>query len=521
MQKTIIIGSRGSDLALWQANFVKQQLAEINIPSLIEIITTKGDISHHLSFDKIEGKGFFTKELEDALLNKSVDLAVHSLKDLPTESPEGLTIGALSYREDPSELLLIKKEAFDPTSILSLKKGATVGTSSARRKSMLVCLQDNLAIKDLRGNVPTRINKLKDGQYDAILLAAAGVNRLKIDLSDLISIPLNPKFFVPAPGQGVLGLQCRSNDVFVLEILKKMHHQDVAETVGLEREILNKFEGGCHMPVGVFATKNRGNIDLFVRKSKDADSTPIFINKYDFSTENVSQLINTCNNPPKISVFISREIERVTLFKKVIEAHEGSVLAHSCISYILKNEVELPKFDRIFFSSPSTVNAFFEINSSVDRNKLVCDAIGTGTAYVLKKLGITPEFIGSDSDIEKVGNDYLQLLNNQTVLFPIGNNSHRTVQQIIENHVNIIEIEVLTKTSRPNLEKISADVFVFTSSSNINAYAQQHTLSQKATYIVPGAKTASTLRSYGVENVIIAKNPDESELLGLVYGSFL
>ncbi|MEC8603971.1 MAG: hydroxymethylbilane synthase, partial [Bacteroidota bacterium] len=178
MSAKIKIGSRGSDLALWQANFVKNQLENLGQEVEINIIKTKGDKIQHLSFDKIEGKGFFTKEIEQALLEKKVDLAVHSHKDLETNSPSGLSVVAVSEREDPSELLLINKDAVDHTQLWDLKKGAIVGTSSARRKSQMLFFREDVTIKDLRGNVPTRVKKLKNGNYDAILLAYAGVSRL-------------------------------------------------------------------------------------------------------------------------------------------------------------------------------------------------------------------------------------------------------------------------------------------------------------------------------------------------------
>jgi len=180
LDRTLIIGTRGSDLALWQANFVKDSLAAINVTAELKIIKTQGDRILNLSFDKLEGKGFFTKELEDELLAGTIDLAVHSHKDLPTENPPGLIIAAVSEREDPSELLLILKDCVDVHKKLSLKLGAIVGTSSNRRKAQLLAYRPDLEIQELRGNVPTRIQKLRNESYDAIMLAKAGVARLGI-----------------------------------------------------------------------------------------------------------------------------------------------------------------------------------------------------------------------------------------------------------------------------------------------------------------------------------------------------
>ena len=208
--KTIVIGSRGSALALWQANFVKSELENLGCTVQLNIIKTQGDAIQHLSFDKLEGKGFFTKEIEEALLNGQVDLAVHSHKDLETTPPAGLKVACVSERANPADILLVLKGAVDETQKWSLKKNATVGTSSARRKSQVLKYRPDTTINDLRGNVPTRIDKLRQGNYDAILLAKAGVDRLKLDLSDFLEVVLDPAESVPAPAQGVLGLQIRN-----------------------------------------------------------------------------------------------------------------------------------------------------------------------------------------------------------------------------------------------------------------------------------------------------------------------
>lgn len=255
--KKITIGSRGSDLALWQANHVKRQLEDLGHEVEIKVIITQGDAIQNLSFDKLEGKGFFTKEIETALLDKSIDLAVHSHKDLETNPPAGLIIAAVSEREDPSELLLIRNESVDKNQKWNLKSEAIIGTSSARRKSQINLYRSDLQINDLRGNVPTRIQKLRDGQYDAILLAKAGVDRLKLDLSEFHVEVLNPTEFVPAPAQGVLGLQIREEDAEMKEIMAHLNHVDVAKKIGVERKILNLMEGGCQLPLGVYCPNEK------------------------------------------------------------------------------------------------------------------------------------------------------------------------------------------------------------------------------------------------------------------------
>ncbi|HUH34015.1 MAG TPA: hydroxymethylbilane synthase, partial [Daejeonella sp.] len=212
MAKKIIIGTRGSELALWQANYVKSRLEEIGVDAELKIIKTQGDKILNLSFDKLEGKGFFTKELEEELLDGTIDLAVHSHKDLPTNHPEGLIVAAVSKREHPAELLLILKDCVDIQQKLSVKFGGMVGTSSNRRKAQLLAVRPDFEVNDLRGNVLTRIQKLRDEDYDAIMLAKAGVQRLNLDLSEFHVEEIDPTELVPAPAQGVLALQIRESD---------------------------------------------------------------------------------------------------------------------------------------------------------------------------------------------------------------------------------------------------------------------------------------------------------------------
>jgi hydroxymethylbilane synthase len=253
----IRIGSRGSDLALWQAHFVREELEKEGHEVEIKIIVTRGDKIQDLSFDKIEGKGFFTKEIEDSLIGNEIDLAVHSHKDLETTNPEGLIIGAVSYRANPADVLLINKDAVSNVDVLDIKENAIIGTSSARRQTLLRRLRPDVEIRELRGNVPTRINKLREGQYDGIVLAAAGIDRLKLDLSDLKVVVLEPTTFIPAPAQGVLGLQIRATDMALKEALSVLHNEEVADQIAIERNILKHMDGGCQLPLGVYCIKEQ------------------------------------------------------------------------------------------------------------------------------------------------------------------------------------------------------------------------------------------------------------------------
>ena len=280
----IRIGSRGSDLALWQANHVKNQLEALGCTVTITIITTQGDAIQDLSFDKLEGKGFFTKEIEQALLDNTIDLAVHSHKDLETNQPAGLQIACVSERENPADILLIAKHAVDPSQKWKVKEMAVVGTSSARRKSQVIAFRNDVEIKDLRGNVPTRIQKLRDGHYDAILLAKAGVDRLKIDLSEFEEVVLDPTEFVPAPAQGVLALQIREADTTLFEVLQKMNHPEVQKRIAVERKVLNLMQGGCQLPLGVYCNEEE---TVYVSYTSDWENGAAW---YEYSADDLTDL---------------------------------------------------------------------------------------------------------------------------------------------------------------------------------------------------------------------------------------
>ena len=264
MSVSLCLGTRGSDLALWQARHVAAMLeTQLGIASSIEIIKTRGDRIQNVAFSKMEGKGFFTKELQEALLDGRVDLVVHSLKDLPTEEPEGLEVVAIPERTNSADLLLARGDLLQarPDNPMGLPGGAVLGTSSLRRAAQTLALCPDIEVKALRGNVPTRIGKLRDGGYDAILLAAAGVGRLDLDLRGLDVVELRPEVMLPAPGQGALAIETRADDELTRP-LKRLHDATVADLVNTERRLLELLGGGCHLPLGCLAESAGGGIRL-------------------------------------------------------------------------------------------------------------------------------------------------------------------------------------------------------------------------------------------------------------------
>lgn len=513
-KKKMIIGSRGSDLALWQAHFVQQELQNIGIESEIKIIVTQGDAIQHLSFDKLEGKGFFTKEIEDALLRNEIDLAVHSLKDLPTTSPPGLCISALSYREDPRDLLIVRKDAHEASQPLQIRPNAIIGTSSARRKTQIKLLQPNLMIHDLRGNVPTRIDKCRKGQYDAIVIAAAGVSRLNLDLSEFNLQYLDPELFVPAPAQGVLGLQTRIDDQISIAIISKLHHPEVAEVVEIERSILNLFEGGCHMPVGVHCIKEQNQFKLLLAKAANDQQLPIKIRLVGSSADAlVKQAMEKAQKPRTGTIFVSREQASWPLLYDQLIAHGYEVQFESLIDTTTTTQhADLKPSDWLFFVSRNCVKHFLSLYGVDQMKAYKVAAVGIGTATEIMKVGIQPDFIGSSSDLEEVAAQFKGMAISGSLLFPIGNRSRRTIQQLLESAFTINE-QVIYET-RTKTKKIEGNfaALVFTSPSNAEAFLTVNQIHSEQLLVAMGTSTASFLTKQGLSNIVIADGYREDQI---------
>lgn len=250
MKQKILIGSRGSELALWQANFIKREIEKKNknVKVEINIIKTKGDKILDVALSKIGDKSLFTKELEVELLAKRIDLAVHSLKDLQTQIPAGLKLAAVTKRHEVEDVLIARKKGM---TIHSLPEFGVVATGSLRRRSQLLHLRPDLTVLDLRGNVPSRIQKFLESEWDAIILARAGVERL--NLKKHISSFIPKEDILPAVGQGALGIEIHKDNKVVEEIIKSLHHDETYKAVIAERSLLRALEGGCQVPIGAFA----------------------------------------------------------------------------------------------------------------------------------------------------------------------------------------------------------------------------------------------------------------------------
>ncbi len=254
-KKKIIIGTRSSKLALWQAEFVKAELNRLYPDIEIELnkIKTTGDKILDVPLAQVGGKGLFVKEIEEALLGGKADIAVHSMKDVPTEFPEGLHLAVICEREDPRDALISQMQniKFKINNFQSIPKGAKIGTSSLRRACQLLSLRPDLKIEQLRGNLETRLRKLDEGRFDAIILAAAGVKRLGLEKRITEILPF--EISLPAIGQGAVGIECRIDDEFINKVIAPLNHLETAICVKAERAFLKKLEGGCQVPIAAHA----------------------------------------------------------------------------------------------------------------------------------------------------------------------------------------------------------------------------------------------------------------------------
>lgn len=521
----IIIGTRGSELALWQANFIKDRLAEIGLNSELKIIKTQGDKILNLSFDKLEGKGFFTKELEEELLNGTIDLAVHSHKDLPTTNPEGLIIAAVSDREDPAELLVILKDCVDLQQKLSVKFGGLVGTSSNRRKSQLLAVRPDFEIDDLRGNVQTRLQKLRDENYDAIMLAKAGVIRLGFDLSEEFHVEeLEPNELIPAPAQGVLAIQIRESDKDLFEMLQPLNNSVVAEQIGVERKVLNMFEGGCQLPLGCYCRKDGSLFQVWTSKASDGTDFPDRLFMQSKTTKNLAEkIVSKFASDRKFpsNVFISRELSESSYLRKALNKHHIEIEDRSLIrtfpsinkldSYIFRN------LDWIFFSSKNAIEYFFKLEPQLPK-EVKFGVLGRGSEDALRQNGRIADFNGEEEGIDTrdIALEFAKIANGSNVLFPCAKGSLKTIQKALSSDTEIIELIVYETVSEENIAQSYAEVLIFTSPSNVDSYFAENLLEPDQQVICIGKTTGQKFDEMGVKYKL-PFSPDEMGLAEAVF----
>lgn len=514
--RPLIIGTRGSALALWQAHHIAERLQALGHPTEIRIIKTSGDRIQNLSFDKMEGKGFFTKELEAELLNGTIDLAVHSCKDLETNEPAGLTIAAFPGRAACSELLLVRPEASDRTLPLEVKRSAIIGTSAARRKAQLKQLRPDVRIQDLRGNVPTRVEKLRSGQYDAILLAKAGSDRLQLDLSGLQVLELDPRIFVPAPAQGALAVQTRSDDAIIRAVVEQLNDASASRTAILERRVLNAFHGGCQVPLGVHAVHVDSRYHLWASGTRAWTDMPRRVHVSGADVEQLAkETVQRLNTPVKpLRVVITRALEGEELIARTLKAHGIAVNGLELLTPAVIPFPEVPEHDRIFFTSRNAVRFF--VKGGGDLRTAPCDAIGNGTAEEIRMHGAEANFIGDGPDTPTIAKAYVERFGQVNVLFPCVTDGLRTVQKVMPEG-RAIDLHVYTMRPVSLVRPLEGDVVIVTSPNHADALHTVSALDRWASVVAMGTSTAQRIKALSGVEARIPWSSTEMALIDAVF----
>ncbi len=548
MQK-VVFGSRGSDLALTQTRKVIADFQVLfpDVHAEIKTIRSKGDDIVDVPIAKIGTKGVFTKEIETALLAGEIDVAVHSLKDLPTDMPEGLMLAAIPKRENPYDAWLGREHV----ALEDLPEGARVGTSSERRRLQLLAYRPDLQLVDVRGNVQTRIDKMRDGQYDAIILAMAGLHRLGLEHE--ITHPMTPDIMLPAVGQGALGIQCRAEDTALAEMLAAMTHPDTRDAVYAERALLRGLGGGCQTPVGVAASMVSGALQiravLCIPETGNvlhADIQGLREEAEQLGKKVAEQLIAKmrdargdvviCDDQPLRDrrVVVTRAREQAGKLADALAALGAEVLEVPCIQTVpIPCQEPLPspeEVDWIVFTSVNGVRHFqtqLEQAGSTLTNYAACSlcAIGPATAKALNELGLTvslspPEYVA------EVLLDTLKTLEGglagKRFLLPRGNLARDFLPEALrEAGARVHECVVYeTRSCQVPRDSIQAmlharpDAITFTSASSAQAFRNalgesewQHLIRNSAIVSI-GPKTSEALGTLGVDTIVQATQYD-------------
>ncbi len=561
--KKIRIATRGSHLALAQAKYIENLLNKENVYTEIIIIKTTGD-KNYASFTEIakkgdETKGLFTKEIEEALINNQADIAVHSLKDLPSISPEELTIVALPQRLDFRDYWIYPKDKKIQDHFPFIKHDGIVGTSSSRRKSLIQYLIPSLKTVDIRGNVPTRIKKLfSNNGPDAILLSGAGLERLSNEsnwiekefLEKIQIYPLDPEWFPPTPGQGTLAVQCRVDDEEIIEILKKFHNKEIENIIKIERGLLAKLKGGCHLPLGVHAKYNQnyqtyqanvflGKDYLYNSKQKDFYITRFHDNPeelvnyiYEELTENISivifgkkeknDLLSEKFSNLKDKVFFYNILETIYLDSFIKKNYNQflydknkttiyAIFSAEGIRSLKKCNFTFSYEDILFLNGAKSREILLDLYPNLNNNKIFLSNDGTATSSAMQ---IKNQFKADEVQIiaitsEETRNDFFD------ILIPLNYKIeqwivYKTKKRILEKN----EIESIPKNA----------YLIFGSPSIFETFLQSFNQNQidfflefKNTYqwklVALGKTTFFHIRKYNLPIYAMAKEPDYEKLI--------
>lgn len=558
--QTIRIGTRGSKLALYQAYRVKDELEKAypGISFEIVIIKTKGDIILDVPLSKIGDKGLFTKELETAMFNNEIDMAVHSLKDLPTTFPEGAKLGAVLKRGDVRDALISSGNR----KLSDLTSEDIIATSSLRRKAQLLKINKDFKIVEIRGNVNTRIRKMQEGFCDVMIMAAAGLQRLEMD--EFISELIDPEVMIPACSQGAIAIEIRDNDAFIEDLLSKINDSETFITTAAERAFLKTLEGGCQIPVGSFSkiegnqfhiTGFISNIDgsQFLKESATAEienaveiSVSIAKKLYANGGREILEAIRDLNLaapklelPLKDKVIIStRAVESGDNLPELLKSQGAEVIVFPMIEVCpaVLNSVEtamlnkLDQFNWLFFTSKNGVLNFFKQLSDLKGSTALPQhikiaVIGSKTASELDYYGYAPDFISNGNTSDDFLKEFYKSVNpeNQKILLSLGNLAEDTLYERLKKENNVQRINVY-QTNKPKtvdnkiinlIRDKKFDLIIFTSPSCFHhfcLYVEQD--------VIRNLKMASigstTTKAIEDEGYTVALTASRSNVEGLV-----
>jgi hydroxymethylbilane synthase len=552
IHKTIKIGTRGSKLALYQAYLVQEELQK-HYPQFtftLEIIKTKGDQILDVALSKIGDKGLFTKEMEEALFNKNIDMAVHSLKDLPTKFPEGAKLGAVLKRGDIRDALI----TLDGRKIDQLTSNDVIATSSLRRKAQLLRINPDFKIIEIRGNVNTRIRKMQEGYCDAMVMAGAGLQRL--EMQEYISELFEPEVMIPACSQGAIAIEIRENDPDTQDLISKINHEESFLATQAERTFLGTLEGGCQIPVGSYTriSGDKFQITGFISsidgtsfltdRAEGNLSDAVFLSAklaktlYDGGgAEILAEIRNEILLNPqsdsslKDKVIIStRALESGDTLPEILRSSGAKLLSLPMIEIIpspievsiSENLSKLDQFDWIFFTSKNGVVNFFkqliEIKGdTVLPAKIKLAVIGTKTGLELEYYGYAPTFIST----ENTAADFLKSFevtytpHNLNILLSLGNLADNTLEDHLstKNSVQRINVYQTIKPASADQEILKLlktdqyDLIVFTSPSTFEFFSSFYdpTLIAKLRMVSIGSVTSAAIQKAGFEPLITAR----------------
>ncbi|MBK8974585.1 MAG: hydroxymethylbilane synthase [Planctomycetes bacterium] len=538
----IVYGTRGSDLALTQTRHVAETVAAATGAGYrLEIIRTRGDAIVDRPLPEVGGKGLFTAELEQALREGRIDVAVHSLKDLPVEDPDGLTLGAVPPRAPVHDVLVYDPRHADPEGgTLPIGDGLRVGTSSPRRARAIQSLRKDLAIADVRGNVPTRADKVRRGDYAAVVLAAAGLGRLALDLAGLARAELPTDRFVPAPGQGALGVQCRRDDRRVLDLLAAIHDPVTARCVTAERSVLARLEGGCSTPLGALCEPLAGGFRLRVGlyNQHGAPAHRVLFEQTGTDPDALAAAAVERLAPLAAEPLRGRSVCLVRPGGSDVELAAWLAVAGAAVDAVALTEA-LPitpdarsleaalGCDTFLVTSARSVDRLFEeaALAGVDLRERRFFAVGPRTAHALADRGAAasvPAVPGGGAELAAHVLAQLGDAGPQRFAFPRATDVQPALAERLTAaghaivHLPLYRIEPLHGVEWPGA---AADAIVWTSPSSVAAGTALGDVPTARAHVAIGATTAAALERHGLRPVHTAPTPVPAAVLATVAGA--